>query len=378
MDNKYDSSLFPRALYDSKKPKLCYQPNRSKEERDAWIADLRKSVIKHMAFSEDLYETPIVNLLCKKDRGAYTVEKYEISTEPHLWMTFLLLVPKGASEQNKTPAVLCTPGTCWPKETLAGEEFYDLSYEPAQQPGGPRYGGGRYFYANAMAQHYALHGFTALACDDLTIGEHAGSITSKTVNELLICLGRSMFGITVEVRLALLRWLKERPFVDRSRLAVSGHSLGTDSASCLALLDEDVKAFVYNDGLCDMPVRLSHTCPPEEMPLSFWQFYHGMHNDYSYPDLLAAYAPRKLFITEGGRTESLLKLKNAYKELGAEENFRYDYFQKFADPASRIFDDTPLHHNMTNMEYLTYANCDGDKHFFKYEQAIPWLIDALK
>lgn len=373
--SKYDSVGFAKAFYDLETPSLCYRPNRSEEERAAWISDLREAIVKRMAFSKDLYETPIVNFLFSKDRGSYTIEKYEISPEPHLWMTFLLLVPKGASEQNKTPAVLCTPGTWWPKEALAGEDFWDLSYEPSQPPTGINH---RYYYANAMARHYVTNGFTALACEDINIGEHQGDLLSRDVEKLLIAQGRSMMGVTVEVRLALLRWLKERPFVDRSRLAVSGHSLGVDSLMHVALLDEDVKAFVYNDFICDWKERFSHMCPPDSVPMSDWHMYPGMHCDYSYPDLLAAFAPRKLFITEGGRTEYLRRLKNAYKELGAEENFRYDYYPDYADSAKRLFDDAPLPKTMTGEEYFTYSNVVAAKHFFKYETAIPWLIEAMK
>ena len=33
---------------------------------------------------------------------------------------------------------------------------------------------------------------------------------------------------------------------------------------------------------------------------------------------------------------------------------------------------------MTNMEYVDYNNVFPDKHFFKFETAVPWLVEAMK
>ncbi len=372
MEHTFDHYI--RSLYAKRPLPLAYKKGMTAEEREAWRAAVKERVRENMDFPEWVYDTPEVRFLDRKDRGSYFVEKYEISPEPDLWMRFLLLVPKAASEENKTPAVLCAPGTKWRKECLAAEEFFDLTYEPAQPPTGLAH---RYYYANAMAQHYALHGMTALACDDLASGESLGGILPATAERLLIAQGRSMMSVTVELRLAMLKFLKTLPYVDKERLAVSGHSLGVDSLMHAVLLDEDVKAFVYNDFICDTSERILAFCPPENAIFCEWHVYPGVHRYFNYPDLLAAFAPRKLFITEGGRTEYLLKVKSAYEELGAEENYRYDYYPDYADPASRLHDEEPLHSGMTHAEYFEYANVVPEKHFFKFETAVPWLKRAL-
>ena len=81
------------------------------QEREEWKEKLKAKVTELIAFSPERYAEPIVNLLIRKDRGSYFVEKYEISLEPDLWMNFLMLTPKGVSESSKTPGVLRTPET---------------------------------------------------------------------------------------------------------------------------------------------------------------------------------------------------------------------------------------------------------------------------
>jgi len=364
------SDDFIKALYKEKPLPLSYREGMTESERAVWISALKENITKKMAFSEETYPEPKVRFLMRKDRGAYFVEKYEISPEPDLFMRFLLLVPKTASETNKTPAVLCTPGTGWRKECLAAEEFFDLEYNPAQPPEGLAH---RYYYANAMAQHYALSGMTALACEDIASGEHLGNIPPNHIGHYLVAQGRSMMGVTVSVRLAMLKFLKGLPYVDKERLAVSGHSLGVDSLMHVALLDDDVKAFVYNDFACDWQDRIRNTAAP----MNCWHVYPGMHRDYTYIDLLAAFAPRKLFITEGGKTQYLLRIQNAYRELGAQANFRYDYYPDYQNPDNRKHEDEAIYEGMSHETYFEFCNVVPEKHFFKFETAVPWLTETL-
>lgn len=373
--NKYATDRFAKAFFDNGQPPLAYRKGMTAAERRQWQQDLKAKIAELMAFPDTMYETPVVNFLFSKQRDGYRVEKYEISPEPELWMTFLLLVPDAASAADRTPGVLCLPGTGWTKEALAGEDFSDLDYEPPQPPAGI---GHRYYYANMQAVHYARRGMTALACEDICVGEHSGTMTRRDVEKMLIGLGRTFMGVTVELRLAMLKWLKTLPFVDAQRLAVSGHSLGVDSSMLIATLDEDVKAFVYNDFICDWRKRIAAICPTSPVPTTEWHMFSGMWRWFSYPDLLAAFAPRKLYITEGGRTEYLRMVADSYAECGAPENFRYDYYRKFLDPASRVGDLAPLPDAISGEEYLEICNVDPAKHFFKFETAVPWLEEALK
>lgn len=372
---KYETENFVKDFFDRGELPLAYRRGMSDEARGKWRQDLKNKVTELMAFPETMYEKPVVNFLLSKQRDGYRVEKYEISPEPNLWMSFLLLVPDGADAGHKTAGVLCLPGTAWTKEALAGEDFCDLDYEPAQPPIGI---GHRYYYANMQAVHYARRGITALACEDICVGEHKGVFERRDVERMLIGMGRSFMGLTVELRLAMLKWFKTLPFVDAGRLGISAHSLGVDSSMLLTMLDEDIKAFVYNDFICDWKKRIAAICPTSPVPGTEWHMYSGMWRWFSYPDLLAAFAPRKLYITEGGRTEYLQMVADSYAECGATENFRYDYYRKFSDPAKRIGDQAPLPQGISGEEYLEICNVDAPKHFFKFEMAVPWMEEALK
>ena len=373
--NKYSTEVFAKRFYDEGERPLAWRAGMTDSEREVLRREIKEKVRSLMNFPDTVYEAPVVNLLCHKDRGSYFIEKYEISPEPSLWMTFLLLVPKTVSEDRKSPAVLCAPGTLWTKEALAGEDFWDLTYEPAQPPIGLAH---RYYYANAMARHYVQNGIVALACEDFGVGEHKGTLSAAELGKLLYGQGRNMMSMTVEMRLSMLAFLRSLPYVDGNRVAVSGHSLGVDSLMHLAVLDGNIAAFVYNDFICDWKERISCICPPEIVPTNDWHMYSGVYRYYSYPDLLAALAPMPLFITEGGRTAYLETLKDAYKEVGAEDNFRYDYYPDYANASTRLHDADTLGMGMTHAEYFEHANVVPEKHFFKFEEAVPWLVSVLK
>lgn len=392
--SKYVSGDFAKIFYDREDPKLKYREGMTPEEHDIWKQKVTAKMRELMAFSEDLYEMPRVNLLLSKQRGSYRIEKYEISPEPNLWMTFLMMIPNEASNENKLPVVLCCPNRRGEKEHLCGEEFCDLDHDftPAQNRE-PR----RYIFSNMQALHYCNSGMIAIACEDMCVGEHACEVDDEDIYKMLMNVGRHMMGITVEVRFSIMKWVKTLPFVDCERLAVSANSHGVDSALYVALLDKDIKAFLYNDGLHDWKSMISATCPPERVDASYWrgydgvpviaspkfllpysQMYPGKWEWYTQTDLLAAYAPRKLYITEGGRTEDLERLAKVYEACGTPDHFQYDYLPEYRDPATRKHDHSPLPKMMTTEEYWEYCNMIPKKNFFKYLTAVPWMIEALK
>ena len=92
--NKYSSLHFAKHCYDYERPILEFREESSLKEREAWKQKITAKMKEFMRFPENMYETPVVNLLLSRQRGTYRIEKYEISTEPNLWTTFLVLIPK--------------------------------------------------------------------------------------------------------------------------------------------------------------------------------------------------------------------------------------------------------------------------------------------
>lgn len=376
MNRNYRTLEFLRYLLE-KEPEFAYHDDLTPEAFPIWQQKI-KDKVRELMHLESVYETPVVNQLTVKQRDGYRIEKYEISSEEGLWNTMLLLVPDGVSDAVPAPAVLCMPGSCGTKEQLSAEEFYDLDYEPAQQ-----FNSRHYVYHNMQALHCVRHGFVALAVDDFFVGEtqHAENPFESwsEAAQILQSMGRSILGITCGMRLKQLQWLKTLPFVDRYRIGMIGHSLGTEPGMLLGLLDEEIRAFVFNDFLSDTKER-TLACYPIEKYASYitpYKDYFGCYRYFTYPDLLAAFAPRPLLITEGGVTTLLEKVRNAYIKSGHSEAFIYRYYREYADPADRKYDYQPMPRNITMQEYFMRANVVPDKHYFKNEIAIPWLSDVF-
>jgi hypothetical protein len=140
--------------------------------------------------------------------------------------------------------------------------------------------------------------------------DNPGAVNSgrdKLCGELLM-LGRNYVGLSVFQKLHILDWLREQSCVDPDRVAVSGHSLGTEPAMCMAVLDERVHALVFNDFLTDNRLRYVAQAKPAQhwahtSPL--WHVIPGRLAWFDFPDLLAAFAPRPIIICEGGPLKAL-------------------------------------------------------------------------
>ncbi len=99
---------------------------------------------------------------------------------------------------------------------------------------------------------------------------------------------------------------------------------------------------------------------------------------FDYGDLMASLAPRPFLITEGGRTEDIDCVRQAYKLVGASEQMAVTYYPKYATPDRRPYDDKPLPNGGLSMEeYFRYANVDAPMHCFKENVAVPWLTKIL-
>lgn len=376
MGRNYQTLEYLRYLLE-KEPELRYRDDLPPEEFPRWQRSVKDKVRELMCL-EDVYDEPVVRLLTVRQRDGYRIEKYELSSEEGLWNTLLLLVPDGVSAQAPAPAVLCMPGSCGTKEQLSAEEFLDLDYEPAQS-----FTSRHYVYYNTQALFCVRRGFVALAVDDFFVGEtqHAANPFESWIeaSQILQSMGRSILGITCGMRLKQLQWLKSLPFVDETRIGMIGHSLGTEPGMLLGLLDDDIRAFVFNDFLSDTKQRALAVLPTEKYGsfITPYKDYFCCYRYFTYPDLLAAFAPRRLLITEGGVTALLEKVKRAYEKSGHPEAFTYEYYREFADTADRKFDHEPMPRGITMEEYFLRANVVPEKHFFKRDLAMPWLTEAL-
>jgi len=377
-DNRYISTRGAvQDMMRNVKPQLAFNPEFSRTEIEEWQIQVRNKMKELMRFP-DVPPQPAPKLLSKVKRTGYTVEKWEIYPQPGSVVPFLMLVPDGVSAKKPAPAVLCFPGSNRTKENLAGEdELY------------PKYTIERHSDRNRMAMYYALQGIVAVAIDNPGIGETsdlekyflAPNYDRNTFSRYLLDVGWHYLGLSAFQGQQILNWMKTLDFINHERIALSGHSLGTEPVMVLSVLNPDIHSIVFNDFLCRIITRAIVTTKPDEKglrPQANWLGHcvPGLWKWFDYPDILASLAPRPLIITEGGATNDLELVKKSYQIMRSKKNVTIKYYPKYSDPkVRRDYEEIP--EGITADEYLDYANVDAPNHYFKAEVAVPWLKHNL-
>jgi dienelactone hydrolase len=351
---------FVHALLKDNRPELAFQPETAAGEVGAWEDAVRGKLRELMRFP-DVADQPEPKVLWTEQRDGYELQKWEAYPEARSVVPFLVLVPRATTPG---PAVLCFPGSGYTKESLAGEP---------ELHGGPETGVPPH---DRMAQWYVKAGLVAIAVDNPGIGETSeAALGPDEFSQYLMWAGRSYEALSVFQKLPILAWARRQPFVDAKRVAVSGHSLGAKAALIVGLLDRDIAAVLWNDGV--MSWRERAVAMNLRAPFVNRQFVPGMIEWFDYPDLMAALAPRPLLIAEGGRTRDIERLREAYRAAGAEDALGISYYPKYATPEQRLLDDVDLPEGLTDEEYQRYANIDPPGHWFKEDVAVPWLTRVL-
>ncbi|MCP4643610.1 MAG: hypothetical protein GY851_24390 [bacterium] len=362
-----DTAGFMQAYMKGNPPKLAFHPDMNPKAFPNWRGQLREKLLELLVFP-DVPEQPAPKRLWSEPREGYRLEKWEAYPEPYSVVPFLMLVPDGVTDNSPAPAVMCFPGSTLSKENLAGEP------ELPQCP--PNKRDKWKIEDNRMALHFVRQGIVAVAFDNPATCETQSSIRNRVeVTTCAIWTGRNYLGVSVFQKVGVLEWLARQPYVDKSRIATCGHSLGSDPADCLGVLYPDlVKAVIHNDFCCDWRER---TIAMNAYPGGLHHVVPGMYAWFDAPDLQASLAPRPLLFTEGGRTPHLNRIRAAYRLHDAEDNLEIHYYDKYATPDQRPFDDAPIPEGLSDEEYFQYANVDVPFHCFRPKRAVPWLAEVF-
>ena len=348
------------AMTKDVEPVLRWDPAMPAEEIPAWQEAVRAKLLELLRFPE-VPEQPEPRMISSEPRDGYELQRWEAYPEPHSVVPFLVLVPDNIP--TPAPAVLCFPGSSRTNTGLAGE--------PEPESTDPHWD------ENRMALHYARAGMVAIAVENPCMG---GRKTERDANRSevsmqLLWLGRSYEGLSVFEKLPILQWARSQPYIDNTRIATSGHSLGAKPALLLAVLEPEIAAVVWSDFTCDDRER---SIAIDLSWIAVWQYVPDFLTWFDYPDLMAAIAPRPLLITEGGRTMHIERIREAFRAQGVEDRFCVTYYPKYADPADRPHDGEPLPEGLTMDEFLAdWANVDVPAHSFKPAVAVPWLAEVL-
>ena len=338
----------------------------------AWREKVRAKLRELLQVRDDL-GVPF-KCIATESRDGYELRKYEFSLYSNLVTRAWACVPMSAKVSGaRLPAVVCMPGNGGSLESMTGEADPHFT---------------RYPLRNRQAYWYAKAGFVAIAMENpASAGNSVPGMDYNRVQsyyfELMQFAGLSTWGLATEQVLACVEFLKGLPYVDARRIAASGLSLGCFSTLYASVLSDDIKAVVYNDFVCSWAQRyLSVTERP-----GGWSPYaaRGMVGAYRWfddqPDLMAALAPRPLFLVEDGHGKACVdKVRRAYARLGASDKLKFRRYPKYAFDAARTHDgeDFRLMSGLTDDEYLARSNVDPSLHSFHPEEALPWLCAAMK
>ena len=378
-DGRYQDSLgFSHRYMRALKHELEFDPGMAPGAFPAWQAKVREKLRELMAFP-DVPPQPAPVRLWAEPRDGYTLEKWEVYPEPYSVVPVLVLVPDGATAGTPAPAVLCFPGSSGTKEYLANEPEVHPSLKPSAHA-----------EHNRMAYDFARAGLVAIAVDHPNNGElmvpQGGKLLGgpgrDKLSRDLFYMGRSYLGLSSFQKMQILDWVKTRPDVDRARIAVSGHSLGTEPAMVLAVLDTDVAAVVLNDFVHgkheqDLAIAPSMNGKHIYMTGGMWHTVPGLWKWFDLPDLVAAIAPRHMLATEGGVKGALDAVGKAFDLAGAPAQFEVHHFPKFDSPEKRPHDAEPMPEGLHVDAYYRHGNTDPPNHYFKRQIAVPWLCETF-
>ena len=364
-DNRFVSSAaFLHNKMKQTKPKLAFERDMSIDKFYNWQKQVRIKIKELMQFPKTPPQ-PEPRKLFESKRNGYILQKWELYPEEWSVVPFLVLIPDTVSESNPGGAVLCFPGSNGTKELLAGEPELSADIPPNAHP-----------EHNKMALWYVQEGLIAIAIDNPVTGEVAhnpGQCGAERIafNYYVLQMGRSYLGISVFQKLKVLEWAQKQEFIDQTRIAVSGHSLGTEPAMIIANLVPEVSAIIFNDFLCDFRKMAVASCLTTVAP---WHIVPGLLEWFDFPDLLAACAPRPLIVCEGGPMVNLRKVQRAYQLMNAEGNFTFHFVPPYDNPSMRRDEIDELPEGLSEDEYLKhYANVNVKEHYFKRQFVMPWL-----
>lgn len=185
----------------------------------------------------------------------------------------------------------------------------------------------------APAARLADRGFIVFAPHNLYRGEDRYRWLDRKANSVKA----SMFSFLIAQHQQILRWLKDLPFVDGSRIGFYGLSYGGETAVRVPPLLEDYALSICSGDFNNWTRKVAST----EEPFSFmftieWEMpYFDMGNTFDYAELASLMLPRP-FMVERGRHDRVgrdqwvayeyARLAWLYAQLGLEDRIEIEYF----------------------------------------------------
>jgi dienelactone hydrolase len=211
------------------------------------------------------------------DHDDFTVEKLHFQSQPGLYVTGNLYLPKNV--QSKAPAILYVCGHSQVK-------IDGISY------------GNKVGYQHHGAW-FAQNGFVCLVIDTLQLGEIEG-IHHGTYREKMWwwnARGYTPAGVEAWNSIRAIDYLESRAEVDASRIGITGRSGGGAYSWYTAALDDRIKAAVPVAGITNLEDHVVNGCVEGHCDCMYFVNTYR----WDYPQLAALLAPRPLLVTNTDR-----------------------------------------------------------------------------
>ena len=249
-------------------------------------------------------------VLSKTTDGDVELEDVRFRADRGLWIPAIVAKPVGVTKP--LPAIICLPGTSGTRQHLTDAT---LKLSPFPRTG----------WARALARE----GFVTISIDYRGSEARQQDIYLEAVREQLA--GRSYMGLLVYEVMRTVDYLQTRTDVDRTRIGVTGFSLGGAMAWYAGAADPRLRVIVPvcgGAGTYEALTRYRKQTGYHSQyfyPAGFLKFFPG-----DQPDLFATLAPRPVLIVgrdedQGMPVEGLRQLEKevsaAYKQRGVADRF---------------------------------------------------------
>jgi len=322
--NYYTSLTSLCNIFDAEARKLPCQTE-SMEAYISWKTSIRTKLCDITGISRMQTCDLQPQLLSTTQLDGIKREKWLVQTEPDVWMPLYALIPDNATD--KTPCIIAAHGhvICGKLGTSGRREFEVVNRQIDE-------------YNADYGLKFAQQGYVVFCPDARAFGERRETprqgeredfficCTCEYLNNVAICLGRSLTGMWTWDLMRLIDYIETRNDCDANRIACAGLSGGGAQTLWLTAMDDRVKCGItsgYFYGIKEALLMLPN-CSCNYIP--------GLWSAVDMGDIAALIAPRPFMIETGDKDPlngesglvnvfSQVKIASeAYKLFGADEN----------------------------------------------------------
>ena len=248
------------------------------------------------------------------DEPRYLGYEVMLDVYPNVFAYGILLVPKGMTEGERRPVIVCQHGL---------ESYVREVADPASDS----------HYYHRYACKLAEEGFITYAPQNPYVGGDTFRVLQRKANPLKL----SLFSFITRQHERTLEWLAQQPFVDSERIAFYGLSYGGKTAMrvpallkgyCLSVCSGDFNEWITKTATVSSSYSYMFTGEYE-------MFEFDLGNTFNYGELAGLIFPRPFMVERGHRdgvapdewvAAEFAKVRRLYDEAGLGDRATIEYF----------------------------------------------------